>query len=169
MGASLPGITNPNYKHGMSRTRMHNKWWGMIQRCYNSNIHNYKNYGDRGITVCYEWKDDFKVYYKHVISLPNAMEFGYSLDRIDNDGNYEPENMRWATIFQQASNKSLRADNKSGYAGVRYRKHLDKWVATITHNKKRITIGHYTTRKLAVNSRNEYIIDNELTNFFNLQ
>lgn len=93
-----------------SRKRMtkHNKcdlpeydvWRAMKQRCNNSNNKFYYLYGGRGIKICKEW-DDFECFIANMGLRP---EGGYSLDRIDNDGNYEPSNCRWATSLEQAKN-----------------------------------------------------------------
>lgn len=92
--------------HGMSRTTMHRIWCSMIKRCTNPHEAGYPNYGGRGINVCDEWRHNFQVFYDHVSSLPHFGEKGYSLDRIDNDGNYEPGNVRWATRDEQQRNTS---------------------------------------------------------------
>tara|TARA_Y100000310_G_C20455594_1_gene702889 strand:- start:116 stop:745 length:630 start_codon:yes stop_codon:yes gene_type:complete len=88
--------------HGMRRSPEYLAWEGMRLRCRPSDPAR-KHYFDRGISVCSEWQESFVAFYEHIGSHPGA---GYSLDRIDNDGNYEPGNVRWATIIEQANNKT---------------------------------------------------------------
>lgn len=76
-------------------------WTSMKSRCLNKNHHSYKNYGGRGITIFNLWTDNFPAFLAHIGRKPAA---NYSLDRINNDGNYEPGNIRWATFEQQAAN-----------------------------------------------------------------
>ena len=92
-------------KHNFSKTHIHYEWVAMKQRCYNPNDKGYKNYGGRGIRVCKEWQDSFQAFYKYVSVLPHYGELGRSLDRIDNEGDYEPGNVRWATRHEQNTNK----------------------------------------------------------------
>lgn len=75
-----------------------------LQRCYNPKNPSYLRYGPRGITVCTEWAEDVDAFVRWAIA--NGWKRGLSLDRIDNDGNYEPGNCRWATAKEQARNKS---------------------------------------------------------------
>lgn len=91
--------------HGMRKTRLYGEWAGMKTRCFNPNSQRFSDYGGRGITVCEEWKNDFKSFYDYVSQLPHFGEEGYSLDRINNDGNYEPGNVKWSTAKEQNFNQ----------------------------------------------------------------
>jgi hypothetical protein len=96
-------------QHGESKTNIHkcsleyNSWAGMKTRCYNKKSQDYENYGGRGIRVCKRWRESYTAFLENMGRRPTPR---YSLDRINNDGNYEPENCRWATPAQQANNKS---------------------------------------------------------------
>lgn len=74
----------------------------MLARCFNADAINYERYGGRGIKVCEEWQTSYEVFLADVGPRP-GME--YTLDRIDNDGDYEPGNVRWATAVQQRANR----------------------------------------------------------------
>jgi hypothetical protein len=87
-----------------SRTSEYMIWASMKQRCYNKKSTNYPRYGGRGISVCKEWMDSFDNFIKDVGPRPSM---DHSLDRINNNGNYEPSNCRWATRFQQARNTGV--------------------------------------------------------------
>lgn len=107
-------ITKKNREtHGMRNTKLYGEWHGIKTRCMNKNAERFKDYGGRGITVCDEWKNDFQAFYDYVSKLPHFGEAGYSLDRINNDGNYEPNNVRWATRIEQANN-TRRTNRKRG-------------------------------------------------------
>lgn len=91
--------------HGRAHTRIAHVWTAMNQRCFNQSNKSYPDYGGRGIAVCDEWRDSFEAFYDYVSKLPHFGEPGYSLDRINNEGNYEPGNIRWATRTEQSQNR----------------------------------------------------------------
>ena len=97
------GMNNPSAKHNLRNHKLYPIWKMMKQRCYNPHCGNYKYYGGRGITVCQEWRKDFKVFYDWAIS--HGYQDGLSIDRIDVNGNYEPANCRWITMAEQNRNK----------------------------------------------------------------
>lgn len=90
--------------HGMTESPEYLSWKGMIQRCTNPKHTSYEYYGARGITICQRWRDSFEAFLVDMGSRPE----GKTLDRIDNDGNYEPGNCRWATASEQNSNQRPR-------------------------------------------------------------
>lgn len=104
----IKSIIEKSTTHGMSKTKIYGVWSAIKARCLNSLNKAYKNYGERGITMYPAWINDFQAFYDYVSKLPHFDEEGYSLDRIDNDGNYEPNNIRWADRKTQSRNRRNR-------------------------------------------------------------
>ncbi len=91
--------------HGMSDTKLFYVWNGIKQRCYYKKHKSYSDYGGRGITMCDEWRENFQTFYDW--AMANGYQEGLTIDRVDNDGNYEPGNCQWIT--RQANTSKMRA------------------------------------------------------------
>lgn len=111
----LRNARNPSHvRHGHRRrsdtTTEYASWCGMKARCGNPNNPNYQNYGGRGVRVCKEWLESFETFFRDMGPRPS----GHSIDRINNDGNYQPDNCRWATSLQQNNNRRPAKPRKAG-------------------------------------------------------
>lgn len=100
---SYKGENNGMYKHGKSNTRIHKIWDGIKYRCNNQNATGYKNYGGRGIGVCHEWESSFESFYKWAMS--NGYNDDLSIERIDYNKGYCPENCKWIPLGEQPRNR----------------------------------------------------------------
>jgi hypothetical protein len=151
-------------KHGLRNTKIYKAWNNMKNRCFNKKVSVYKSYGGRGITVCDEWRNDVRLFYKW--SLENGYKENLTIDRINNDGNYEPSNCRWVDMSIQAQNtRKLRKNNTLGYRGVAI--NHTKFQAQICVNMKTIYLGNYDTVLEAAIARDTYVIENNLHHALN--
>lgn len=107
-----------NLTHGRSKTPLYRLWKHMTQRCYNPTDASYKNYGGRGITVCEDWRSNFEAFETWALITGYVYNQGLSIDRIDNNDNYCPENCRWANKLQQ--NRNTRFTLRITHEGVEY-------------------------------------------------
>lgn len=106
-----------SYKHGERHSRLYGIYYAMLNRCNNKNSVNYMNYGGRGITVCREWQGENGFVNFAEWSLSNGYSDELSIDRRDVNGNYEPDNCKWSTKYEQMNNttrnKFVTIDNET--------------------------------------------------------
>ena len=150
-------------KHGLIETRLYGIWANMKDRTLNIKTRQFPDYGGRGITICDDWKNDFMSFYNWAIS--NGYSEGLSIDRIDNSGNYCPENCRWTTSTIQNRNKRIPTSNTSGYKGVSCFKRDGNYRAYIGIKYKNIHLGYFQTAVEGAIAYNNYIIENNLEGF----
>lgn len=92
-----------NTTHGLTHTRLYRTWSGMKRRCYKIDDKDFCRYGERGITICKEWLYDFRAFYDW--AMANGYKENLTIDRINNAGDYEPDNCKWATVKMQNNNR----------------------------------------------------------------
>lgn len=142
--------TRPYEQHGMNETVEYNTWTRIIQRTTNPNNKDYHYYGGRGIKVCNRWVQSFVDFYTDMGQRPEGM----TLERIDNDGDYEPSNCVWESRLQQATNRrEVFKSNTSGVKGVYPRG--NKWGSQITHEGVRHYLGTFDNRADAIIARKQ--------------
>jgi hypothetical protein len=139
-------------KHGFRKRIEYKIWVSMKQRCSNLNHKSFKHYGGRGITVCDRWKNSFLAFLEDIGERPSDK---HSIDRIDNDGNYEPGNVSWSTQIKQNRNRRVFKTNKSGYTGVVWSKKAKKWIVQISINKNQKYLGSFKNLDDAIKARKD--------------
>ena len=125
---------------------LYNTWYKIKQRCCDKTNPSYKNYGGRGITICDGWKNSFQTFLNDVGDRP----IGTSLDRINNQGDYEPSNCRWATPKEQSRNRRVYKTSKTGYSGIRK---TDAGTYQVRTRNDRVVLGCFETLKEAVSAQ----------------
>lgn len=139
-------------EHGMTDTPEYYSWKCMKDRCFYVKNPAYSDYGGRGIKVCEKWFNSFTAFYEDMGPRPSS---SHTIDRINGDGDYEPNNCRWATKLEQSINQRKRKDNTSGYRGISWNKSGEKWNPYIHRKGKKIHLGYFTSLEEAVKVRKE--------------
>lgn len=132
------GLDNPK-----AQKRIYSTWKRMKNRCNSSTATGYEYYGGRGIKVCDEWLNSPEAFYNWAIS--NGYHKDLSIDRIDNDKDYSPDNCRWATPLQQVCNRRGSSKKKSGLPLGVFRNKDGRYYSAISINKKYIYLGLFDT------------------------
>ena len=147
----------------IKKTRLYNTWRGMIGRCDNSNMPNFKWYGKKGIKVCEEWNDyhNFEDW-----SYSNGYREYLTIDRKDSSLNYEPDNCRWITQAEQVRNRDSAPRTHKKIRGADLYK--GKYNSIITVDKVKHYLGRFDTEREAGIAYNEFIISNGLTRSQNI-
>jgi len=118
-------------------TKEYSAWHNIIDRCTNKNHKQFEHYGGSGIAICEEWRESFETFYNYIGPAPSPK---HSIDRIDNSGNYEPGNVRWATWIEQARNKRnnrLLTYNEETLCAAEWSRKLDIKVQTLRTRLRR--------------------------------
>ena len=162
-GCLAKEITSKRFTtHGARHTRLYTSYTSMQSRCNIPSSTAYSNYGGRGISVCSDW-DSFVTF--QTWSIFNGYKEGLSLDRIDTNGNYTPENCRWVSQLIQTRNRRAYKNKTSKYIGVSWDKQYSKWTASIGITRKVVHLGRYIDEFSAAQARDNYINQNNLEGF----
>lgn len=151
--------------HDIYYTKAYRIFYSIISRCENPKDKGYNNYGARGISIFPEWRHNVNLFYDYVSKLDNFEKNKYVLDRINNDGNYEPGNLRWVNYNVSNLNKRPPRHNTSGYIGVRKEYGCQTYFSSITINKKQIIIARSHNPLIVAQARDNYIIAHNLRGY----
>lgn len=133
------GKTTPEYR----------SWQAMRERCLYESHKHYSRYGGRGISVCDSWRESFSAFLSDMGKKPTPK---HTLERINNDGNYEPSNCRWATYAEQRANQALRRGKSSAHLGIHFDKDSGKWRAITRAN-----LGRFDTEEEAKRALDSFL------------
>lgn len=150
----LEQTSEKNGTHRKTKTKAWNAWINMRRRCYEVLCEMYPHYGGRGIKVCERWNPEAGGSFENFLADMGECPKHLSLDRIDVNKDYSPNNCRWASTKMQSFNRRLSPRNTTGKAGVRFVETLkNKWVASICIDKKLTHLGCFKTKEEAIVAR----------------
>lgn len=157
---------NKNTTHNLTHHRLYGTWNLMINRCKNSKLINFKDYGGKGVTVCKRWENIINF----IEDMYPTFKEGLTLDRENPNGNYEPNNCRWTTKTVQSRNtRRLQSNNTSGYRGVNFDKKTQKWRVLIMVSNKSIYLGLFDNPIDGAKAYDNYVIINKLEHTINFK
>lgn len=152
-----------NTTHGGRKDGLYKVFSSMKSRCTNPNMESYYLYGGRGISICPEW-DNYANFKEWAES--SGYTKGLSIDRIDSNLGYSPDNCRWATAECQNRNRNKqRKTSSSKYIGVSWNIQKGKWIVSVKTTDKRVFLGYFIDETEAAKARDTYIIQNNLKDF----
>lgn len=146
-------LADRNFRHGLSTHPLYRVWTSIRARCYRETETAFKYYGARGIGVCEEWRNSFDSFFEWA---EPRWEKGLSLDRINTNGDYEPDNCRFTTMGVQALNRRVKRGNSSGITGVSWNKEQRKWAANGSAGGEKVFLGYYNTKSAAKVARQKW-------------
>jgi len=155
------------FRHGGIETSEYRIWQGVKNRCNNPKVRSYPAYGGRGIKVCDRWLEKYTGFINFLKDMGNRPSPEHSIDRVDNDGDYCPENCRWATNYQQSQNTRPQARNSTGIKHITAKKYKGSIVYQVQRivNKKRYYGGEHSTiegAQIALDKINEIVYKEEV-------
>ena len=127
---------------------LYNTWAQIKDRCFNTSSEDYVNYGGRGITMCDRWRSSFETFVEDMGDRP----MDTSIDRVDNQGSYEPSNCRWATREEQSRNRRVYKTSKTGYSGIRK---TEAGTYQVRTRNDRLVLGCFETLEEAITAQKE--------------
>lgn len=139
--------------HHETKTRLYRIWIGIKSRCLVETASGFKNYGGRGISICDEWKNSFLAFSEWAFA--NGYSDSLTIDRIDVNGDYSPDNCRWVSMSVQQLNKRLSSRNTSGVTGVSFNKKNNRWYAYIRKDGNHVHLGSFKTIDEATKARKQ--------------
>lgn len=139
-------------KHGKSETKIYDIYYHMIDRCYNDKTDSYKYYGARGIKVCDRWLESFENFYEDMGDRPSV---DHQIDRINNDGNYDPYNCKWVTRSENCINRRCKS-NKTGHKNIKVTDYGAYRARVVRQGYERLSLTHTDINEVLY-LRDEYI------------